>query len=208
MKFGWPSMKVLQIKVRRLKLFGCSLKLLANAQCSLTRKRSVSLIPSTYFTDLEKKELKCFKKSTVFSLHFAPSLRFTLSLQSAFYTQSAFTPVPQSGVCSPQSAFYTDRMDIWNERIDPRCIAGARDTIYLVVGKIHAQRVMFQASAGWLWTENYISNNAGSFSIKFFFLAKIHDLHVAFSVIFLVSVLLAVKRHIRTSLVTPSTVEP
>ena len=40
-KFGWPSMKVLQIKVRRLKLFGCSLKLLANVQCSSTRKRSV-----------------------------------------------------------------------------------------------------------------------------------------------------------------------
>ena len=33
-----------------------------------------------------------FKKSTVFILHFAPSLRFTLSLQSAFYTQSAFYP--------------------------------------------------------------------------------------------------------------------
>ena len=83
------------------------------------------------------------------------SLLFTLSLH--------FTP-------GPQSAFYTDRIDIWNERIDPSCIAGARDTIYLVVGnKIHAQRVMFQASAGWLWTENYISNNSGSFSINFFF---------------------------------------
>ena len=42
-----------------------------------------------------------FKKSTVFILHFAPSLRFTLSLQSAFY--------PWSAVCNPQSAFYTDR---------------------------------------------------------------------------------------------------
>ena len=31
-----------------------------------------------------------FKKSTVLALHFAPSLRFTLSLQSAFCTQSAF----------------------------------------------------------------------------------------------------------------------
>ena len=38
------------------------------------------------------------------------SLLFTLSLH--------FTP-------GPQSAFYTDRIDIWNERIDPRCIAGA-----------------------------------------------------------------------------------
>ena len=38
---------------------------------------------------------------------FNPSLRFTLSLQSAFYTQSAF--YPWSAVCSPQSSFYTDR---------------------------------------------------------------------------------------------------
>ena len=41
---------------------------------------------------------------------FYPSLRFTLSLQSVFYTQSAF--YPWSAVCSPQSAvcaFYTDR---------------------------------------------------------------------------------------------------
>ena len=38
---------------------------------------------------------------------FYPSLRFTLSLQSAFYTQSAF--YPWSAVCSPQSSFYTDR---------------------------------------------------------------------------------------------------
>ena len=93
-------MKVLQIKVHRLKLFGCSLKLLANVQCTSTRKRSVS--PASYFTDMEKKEHKRLKKSTVFILHFAPSLRFTLSLQSAFYTQSAF--YPWSAVCSPQSA--------------------------------------------------------------------------------------------------------
>ena len=32
-KFGWPSMKVLQIKVGGRKLFGRSLKLLANVQC-------------------------------------------------------------------------------------------------------------------------------------------------------------------------------
>ena len=40
----------------------------------------------------------------VYSLYsaFYPSLRFTLSLQSAFYTQSAF--YPWSAVCSPQSA--------------------------------------------------------------------------------------------------------
>ena len=43
-----------------------------------------------------------FKK--VYSLYsaFYPSLRFTLSLQSAFYTQSAF--YPWSAVCSLQSA--------------------------------------------------------------------------------------------------------
>ena len=39
-----------------------------------------------------------FKKSRVFILHFAPSLRFTLSQQSAFHTQSAF--YPWSAVCS------------------------------------------------------------------------------------------------------------
>ena len=47
---------------------------------------------------------------------FFPSLHFTLSLQSAFYTQSAFYPyiLPlvrslQSAVRSPQSSSYTDR---------------------------------------------------------------------------------------------------
>ena len=45
---------------------------------------------------------------------FYPTLPFTLSLQSAFYTQSAFYPwsavcSPQSAVRSPQSSFYTDR---------------------------------------------------------------------------------------------------
>ena len=45
-----------------------------------------------------------FKKSTVLALHFAPSLRFTLSLQSAFCTQSAF--YPWSAVCSPQSTVF------------------------------------------------------------------------------------------------------
>ena len=42
-------------------------------------------------------------------------LRFTLSLQSAFHTQSAVYPWSavcslKSAVCSPQSAFYTDRL--------------------------------------------------------------------------------------------------
>ena len=50
-----------------------------------------------------------FPQSAVLILHFAPSLRFTLSLQSAFYTPSAFYPWsavrgPQSAVRSPQSA--------------------------------------------------------------------------------------------------------
>ena len=42
---------------------------------------------SSYFIDLEKKEHKCLKKSTVFILHFAPSLQFTPGPQSAFYTE-------------------------------------------------------------------------------------------------------------------------
>ena len=39
---------------------------------------------------------------SILILHFTPSLHFTLTLQSAFY--------PWSAVCSPQSAFYTDRL--------------------------------------------------------------------------------------------------
>ena len=49
---------------------------------------------------------KCLKKSSVFILHFAPGLCFTLSLQSAFYTQSEV--YPWSAVCSRQSVLYTD----------------------------------------------------------------------------------------------------
>ena len=48
--------------------------------------------------------------STVFILHFAPSLRFTLSLQSAFYTQSAFHH--WSAVCSLQSAVHSLRFTL------------------------------------------------------------------------------------------------
>ena len=44
-----------------------------------------------------------FPQSAVLILHFAPSLRFTLSLQSAFYTPSAF--YPWSAVRIPQSSF-------------------------------------------------------------------------------------------------------
>ena len=76
--------------------------------CNSLRLGSNLRSPASYFTDL-KKEHKCLKKSTVCILHFTPacvlllvcSLHFTLSLH--------FTPGPQSAVCSPQSAFYTDR---------------------------------------------------------------------------------------------------
>ena len=103
-KFGWLSMKVLQIKVHRLKLFGCSLKLLANVQCTSIRKRGVKLMPASYFTYLEKKEHKCLKclQSSSCILHPACILLSVCSLQSAFYTQSAF--YPWSTVCSLQSA--------------------------------------------------------------------------------------------------------
>ena len=54
-------MNLLQIKVGRLKLLGCSLKLLANVLCTLTRKRVVyKLISASY---LEKKENKCLKNA-------------------------------------------------------------------------------------------------------------------------------------------------
>ena len=49
-----------------------------------------------------------FKKSTVFILHFAPSLRFTLSLQSAFH--------PRSAVCSLQSAVCSLRITLTGNR--------------------------------------------------------------------------------------------
>ena len=88
-KFGWPVMKVLQIKVRSRKLFGCSLKLLANGQCTSTRKQSVLLIPGSYFTNLEKKEHKCSKK--VYSLYSA------FCTKPAFYSQSAVSIL--SSVC-------------------------------------------------------------------------------------------------------------
>ena len=55
-------MNVLQIKVGRLKLVGCSLKVLANVLCTLTRKQVVTykLISASY---LEKKENKCLKNA-------------------------------------------------------------------------------------------------------------------------------------------------
>ena len=64
------------------------------------------------------KEHKCLKKCTVFILHFAPSLRFTLSLQSAFYTQSAV--YPWSAVCVlhwPEFEMITDIRHFWNRSL-------------------------------------------------------------------------------------------
>ena len=49
-----------------------------------------------------------FKKSAVLILHFAPSLRFTLSLQSAFYTQSTF---------DPWSAFFVFYNDLYQNSV-------------------------------------------------------------------------------------------
>ena len=42
--------------------------------------------------------------------YFTLSLHFTPGLQSAFFPGLHFTPGLQSAVCSPQSAFYTDRL--------------------------------------------------------------------------------------------------
>ena len=98
-KFGWPSIKVLQIKVHRLKLFGCSLKLLTNVQCTSTGKRRVT-DTGYLFHRFGEEGAQVFKKSLqslLCILHPACSLYFTLSLQ--------FTP-------GPQSAFYTDRISI------------------------------------------------------------------------------------------------
>ena len=53
-------------------------------------------------------ECRCCQESVPLNVFaFYPSVHFTLSLQFAFYTQSAF--YPWSAVCSLQSAFYTDR---------------------------------------------------------------------------------------------------
>ena len=65
--------------------------------------------------DLEKKKHKCLKKSAVFILHFAPSLRFTVSLQSVFY--------PWSTVCSLQSAVCVLLWPVCHFRTDGRLYA-------------------------------------------------------------------------------------
>ena len=56
-----------------------------------------------------------FQMFTVFILHFAPSLRFTLSLQSVFYIPSAFNP--WSAVCSLQSAIRSLRFTLTLSRL-------------------------------------------------------------------------------------------
>ena len=86
-KFGWHSMKVLQIEVRRLTLFGCSLKTLADVQCTSTRKRGqlpISPIWRRRSTNVKKSTAFCTSlrfalRSTVCILPLVRSLRFTLS---------------------------------------------------------------------------------------------------------------------------------
>ena len=98
-KFRWPSMKVLQIKYADLSCSDvhwnfwrmCNALRLRSEGCNWYRL-AISLIWR------RRNTIKCLKKSAVFILHFAPSLRFTLSLH--------FTPGPQSAVCGPQSAFF------------------------------------------------------------------------------------------------------
>ena len=107
-KFGWPSMKVLQIKVY------------TDLTCSDVHwnfwRMCNPLQPGSEVCNWYRLAIspiwrrRSTKKSTVFILHFTPacvllsvcSLHFTLSLH--------FTPGPQSAVCSPQSVFYTDRI--------------------------------------------------------------------------------------------------
>ena len=104
-KFGWLSVKVLQIKERRLKLFGCSSKPLA--MCDVLRL--VSRVPASYFTYLDRNEHKCFLslQSSFCILHLVCGLLLVCSLH---FTHSLhFTPGPQSAVWSTQSAFYTGR---------------------------------------------------------------------------------------------------
>ena len=60
--------------------------------------------------------LKPFHSNSIGSVCIFLSLHFTLSLQSAFYTQSTF--YPWSAVCSPQSTFYTDRFCILSNGLD------------------------------------------------------------------------------------------
>ena len=98
-------MKVLHIKERRLKLYGCSSKPLA--MCNVLRLGS--RVPASYFTYLDRNEHKCLKslQSSFCILHLACGLLLVCSLH---FTHSLhFTPGPLSAVCSPQSAFYTDR---------------------------------------------------------------------------------------------------
>ena len=99
-KFRWHSMKVLQINLRRLKLFGCSLQLLGNVQCTSTLLRlggEFKLTPASY---LRPEGAQMFKKSAVLTLHFAPSLRFTSLRTQPFL----LAPRRWCVVCSPQSA--------------------------------------------------------------------------------------------------------
>ena len=107
-------MKGLKIKERRLQLFGCSLNFWRESgECEMyfdQEERCVSDYQLAIWT----------RRSTVFILHFAPRLRFTLSLQSAFYTLSAF--YPWSALCSLQSASYTDRLVFTHSFAHLKCV--------------------------------------------------------------------------------------
>ena len=70
-----------------------------------------------------------------FFLHFTPSLRFPLGLQSAFYTQSTFYPC--SAVCSPQSSFYTNRLK--NIRV------GVEGALIRAIQIIYVSNILFSA---------------------------------------------------------------
>ena len=104
-KFGWPSMKVLQIKERRLKLFGFSSKLVAMYNVL----RLGSEVRASHLTYLDRNEHKCFKslQSSFCILHLACGLLLVYSLH--FKHSLYFTPGLQSAVRRPQSAFHTDR---------------------------------------------------------------------------------------------------
>ena len=74
---------------------------MSSSKCSFTCICGIFLNPST---------------TTVYAQSaFYPSLRFTLSLQSAFYTQSAF--YPWSAVCSLQSAVFVLHWPILGARM-------------------------------------------------------------------------------------------
>ena len=120
-KFGWPSMKVLQIKVKINTDLSCS-DVHWNFWRMCNALRLGSEVCNWYRLATSpiwrRRSTNVKKKSTVFILHFAPSLRFTLSLQSVFYTQSAI--YPWSAICSLQSAVCVLHWPISNSLLNTR----------------------------------------------------------------------------------------